>query len=351
MKNNRKKYLIIISLILVLIGSLFTGCSKTTSATSKSVTSSKTSEIIKPKVMILSMFEVDKNTGDLAGEFQHWYEGYFKNAKSINIKGAYSPVFYNKDGVCGTIIGQGKSHAAGSLSAILSNPKFDFSNTYFITSGCAGSAPSIGTLGSVFWSDYVVDYDLGHRWSPNDNKLDKHSFMAMDSYKDFTSFKLNKTLVTWAYNLSKDVKLDDCKEAQDYRKLYTEKEALKSPSVGIGTTICGDCFYHGKGLSDEAKYICKLYNTSAYSNTEMEDAAVALVLKNFGYLDHYLVSRDIVNFDQPHANQTIKESLDANSGGFSIGMTNGYKVASKVTNYIVSNWATWEKGVPELKTN
>lgn len=134
--------------------------------------------------------------------------------------------------------------------------------------------------------------------------------MAMYDYKDFTSFKLNEKLVKWAYNLSKDVKLDDCKEAQNYRKLY---------------------------------------KTSAYSNTEMEDSAVALVLKNFGYLDHYLVSRDIVNFDQPHTNQTIKESLDANSGSFSIGMSNGYKVASKVTNYIVSNWNVWEKGIPELK--
>jgi hypothetical protein len=37
-------------------------------------------EPIPVKVMVLSMFEVGKNSGDFAGEFQHWYTEYFDKA-------------------------------------------------------------------------------------------------------------------------------------------------------------------------------------------------------------------------------------------------------------------------------
>jgi hypothetical protein len=39
-------------------------------------------DVIKVKVFIGAMFEIGKNTGDRAGEFQHWYERYWmKDAK------------------------------------------------------------------------------------------------------------------------------------------------------------------------------------------------------------------------------------------------------------------------------
>ena len=31
-------------------------------------------DVIRPKVLVFAMFEVGANTGDFAGEFQHWFD-------------------------------------------------------------------------------------------------------------------------------------------------------------------------------------------------------------------------------------------------------------------------------------
>lgn len=317
---------------------------------------------IEVKVMIFAMFEIGNYRGDFPGEFQYWVEG-FNLVHQVEVTGAYGPVLYNDDGVCGTVIGVGKSNAATSVAAVLLDPRFDFSKAYFITSGCAGTPPSIGTLGAVFWADWVVDYDLGHRMSPNEGT----PFQPLEcspatnprcrlccpewdkscvEYKPY-AYKLNEDLVAWAYYLSKDIELADSEAARNYRVLYTEEAAQRAPFVGVGTTVCGDCYFHGPGLSNEAQYICDLYGAGTYSTTEMEDYATATVLARFGYLDRYLSERDVVNFDQPHPGQTTQESLEASSGGFLIGMENAWRAGSVVVNHIVQNWEVWKVGVPE----
>jgi len=319
-------------------------------------------EVPPVKTMIFAMFEVGAYRGDFPGEFQYWVEGFNLDQHQIVVPGAYAPILYNDDGVYGTVIGVGKSEAAASVTAVLLDPRLDFSEAYFITSGCAGTPPSVGTLGAVFWADWVVDYDLGHRMSPEEGT----SFQPLEcnpvtnanckltcpeteeGCKKYSprTFKLNEDLVAWAYYLSKDVELADSEAAQNYRALYTEETAQRAPFVGIGTTMCGDCYFHGPRLSTEAQYICDLYGAGIYKSTEMEDHATATVLARFDYLDRYLSERDIVNFDQPHPGQTTQESLDGSSGAFKIGMENAYRAGSIVVNHIVQNWDVWKSGVP-----
>lgn len=98
------------------------------------------------------MFEIGQNTGDKAGEFQNWYEKYFKDSKPITVKGAASPVFCNDDGVCGSVLGMGKVASSSSMQAILLNPQLDMSKAYYIISGVAGTPPSRGTIGDVSWA-------------------------------------------------------------------------------------------------------------------------------------------------------------------------------------------------------
>lgn len=125
-------------------------------------------EKISVKVMIFSMFEVGDYRGDFAGEFQHWVEEYNLDQNSLEVKGVYGPVLYNYKSVAGTVIGIGKSNTATSVTAVLLDPRFDFSQTYFLTSGFSGTPPDVRTLGSVFWAPWVVDYDLTHRMSPSE---------------------------------------------------------------------------------------------------------------------------------------------------------------------------------------
>lgn len=300
-------------------------------------------EPVKVKVLVMAMFEVGENTGDFAGEFQHWYEGYLMESKSFDVKGALYPLFVADSGVAGVVTGIGKAQAAATLTAVLKDPRFDFSDAYFLTSGCAGASPERSTLGSVVWCDSVVDYELGHSWEQSDGVSGEPTFMVKDSLRDGGCIILNKALARKAYNLTESVKLSDDEKAVVYRALYPQEAANSAPSVQMGASVTADSYWHGQGCSEIADYICSQYDAGTYMVTQMEDSAFAAVLRNFGYLGRYLIVRDVVNFDRPHPGQTVKESLAASSGGFSAGMTNGFKVGSVVVDHILANPGEWSE--------
>ena len=153
---------------------------------------------IEVKMLVLSMFEVGENTGDFAGEFQHWYERYFDGARAFEITGNPHPLYISDDGVAGTVTGMGKARAAVTLMAILSDPRFDLSDSFFMVSGCAGGPPSRTTLGSVVLCDAVVDYELGHSWKESDGVEGESTFLVMDSMKEMGYFRLNSDLTARA---------------------------------------------------------------------------------------------------------------------------------------------------------
>src|ERR1044071_5347110 len=83
-----------------------------------STTQSRSTEPMKVKVFVAAMFEIGQNTGDRAGEFQHWYERYWKGVTPITVPGALQPVYCNADGVCGAVLGMGKVNSSSSMQAI-----------------------------------------------------------------------------------------------------------------------------------------------------------------------------------------------------------------------------------------
>jgi purine nucleoside permease len=303
------------------------------------------------KVLVLTMFEVDKNTGDVAGEFQYWYEAYFAKARSYSVKGFMNPLYLNDRGVAGCVTGMGKAQAASALAAILSDRRFDFSRTYILVTGCAGISPARGTVGDVIWADALVDYELGHAWTESDITKSMKGTFARDPLYDRCGYiPLNKELVQWAYALTKDCPLTDDIEAAAYRANYGPAEAKEKPSVRKGVSVTGDNYWHGKGSSAHADEVCSSYKTeSPYMAAQMEDNAFGLVALNFGLLDRFLVCRDAVDFDRPPDGQSVEESLVADSDGFSIGMKNGFVVGSKVVEAIVSDWDVYAKQTPKAK--
>ena len=302
------------------------------------------------KVLVLSMFEVGANKGDFAGEFQHYYEKYFDGAASFKIAGFPNELFVNKEGVAGCVAGMGKAQAASTLTTVLADPRFDFSKAYILVSGCAGIPPSRGTLGDVVWADELVDYELGHSWTESDIAKGTTATFQRDTGYDRSGYiKLNKGLVDWAYNLTKDTALVDDPKAANYRALYSDAEALEKPAVRRGVSVTGDSYWHGAHSSAHADEVCAAYGAGSYMATQMEDNAFGVAALNFGLLDRLLVCRDIVNFDQPHAGQTVPESLAASSGAFSMGMTNGFRVGSTIIDALVANWATYRIAPPSAK--
>ncbi|NDV19960.1 purine nucleoside permease [Pseudodesulfovibrio sp. JC047] len=305
---------------------------------------------VKIKVFVGAQFEIGKLSGDKAGEFQHWYEGYLKDSTEYTVVGAERPVWVNKDGVAGSVLGMGKVRSSSSMTAILANPQFDFSDTYFIITGCGGTPPSVGTVASVFWADYLVDYDLGHRWGAGEVPEGQPLFSLRKGYEAVRTITINPELVKRAFELTKDTPLKDSEMSQKYRQKYPQKTAQRTPFVGVGTHVASDTFFHGPTLSKEAQYVCDVNNAGTYIITEMEGVAVGYVIKKFGHGDRVLSLRTAVNFDQGNPNETTLEHLDPAPGnypgGFSTGIRNTYDVGSVFVNEVVSHWSEWKDGVP-----
>jgi purine nucleoside permease len=311
---------------------------------------SAANKTISVKVFIAAMFEIGENAGDKAGEFQHWYTRYFANSKPIHVRGAKNPVYCNKTGVCGSVLGMGKVASSASIQAIILNNQFNMSDAYFIISGVAGTPPSKGTIGDVSWGSWVIDYDLGHRWSPEEGEPGEPTFTPRKGYEDIRRYQLNPTLLNWALYLSKNISLQDSLSAKAYRKRYPDEQARRLPTVTKGTHMTGDTFFHGPGLSKEAQYITQLYGADDYVITEMEAAAITQVLDRTLGTERVMSLRGAVNFDQGHPKESTLDHLDPapgeTAGGFAQTVENIVLVGSAVTDHIVKNWEVWQKGVP-----
>ena len=100
------------------------------------------------KVLILPKFENGEMTGDFPGEAQYYYDAYVKDGDEYDITGGFEGnKLYVKDGVALYVTGMGKVNSAMSLQAILSDSRFDFSDAYVFSTGCAGSAIEYGVMG------------------------------------------------------------------------------------------------------------------------------------------------------------------------------------------------------------
>ncbi len=322
------------------------------SLTLATASSGSADEPVKVKVFIGAMFEIGQNTGDRAGEFQHWYERYFSQSKPVAIKGALNPVYCNESGVCGSILGMGKVASSSSMQAIILNPQFDMSNAYFIVSGVAGTPPQRGTIADVSWATWLVDYDLGHRWAPEEGEPGAPTFMPRKGYENVRLFQLDPDLVGWAMNLTRQTNLKDSESARSYRLRYPHEAARRAPAVKTGTHMTGDTFFHGPGMSAQAQYIARLYGADDYLITEMEAAAIAQVIQRTLGGRRLLSLRGAVNFDQGNPNETTLQHLDPapgqTAGGFAETVDNVAVVGSRMVDHIVSHWSEWENGVPPL---
>ena len=110
------------------------------------------------KVLILPKFENGEMTGDFPGEAQYYYDAYVKDGDEYDIAGGFEDnKLYVKDGVALYVTGMGKVNSAMSLQAILSDNRFDFSDAYVFSTGCAGSAVEYGVMGDVYVITATVD--------------------------------------------------------------------------------------------------------------------------------------------------------------------------------------------------
>lgn len=311
-----------------------------------------------PKVMIVSMF---------APEAQVWLDhlGPWRPVKVPGLSPDYPVVNCNRAQVCVLTTGMGHTNAAVSTTALVMSRVFDLSRTYFLVAGIAGINPEQGTVGSVGWARYLVDF--GIQWEIDAREMPpgwRTGYLGINTRSpadkpplDYKTevFQLDEALMQKAYALSRSVALSDSPEAQAARAKFSEAPANQPPSVLQCDTLAGDTWFSGTALSQRASEWTKILTDGkgVYCTTQQEDNATYEALKRGASLKLVDLKRVAVlragsDFDRPYAGQTSADNLlnYAAQGGFNIALQNLYAAGNPLVQAITTNWPAWRKGVP-----
>jgi len=333
--------------------------------------SAQAAEVIRPKVVVVTMFEIGADTGDRPGELQFWVERE-KLTEVIPLPAAYHDVRANADrSVIAIVTGQGNTNAATTIMALGLDPRFDLSKSYWLVAGIAGLDPADASVGSAVWADYVVEGDLGHEIDALEIPADwKTGYVPIRKKKPYelplmpaaervdNCYAINPRLLQWAFALTKDTPLMETPEVISFRNRYTANpKALQGPSVLIGANLASSTYWHGKLLNEWANDWVAYYTEGRgnYVTTAMEDTGTLRALTNLtraGRADvqRALVLRTASNFDmQPPGLTAAQSLLGENIGHYSAyvpSLEAAHAVGSRVVHELVKNWTRYEKEIP-----
>lgn len=323
-------------------------------------------EIIRPKVVVISTFEIGQDTGDVPGEFQLWAERE-KFANPITVPGLDHPVLSNDQGVFGVVSGT-TVRSAVQITYLINDPRFDFSKTYFLIAGIAGVDPENASVGSAAWARWIVDGDIAYEIDSRETKPDwPYGIVPIGGKipnqipKDAPwapkpmAWKLNPALVNWAYQLTKDIVIPETDDARAHRAKFTAwKPAQEPPKILLGD-IVGSCrYWHGTVLTKWANDWTKLYTGGEgdFVMSNMEDQGIAAALERssaLGKVDfqRVLFLRTGSNYCTPHPAQTAMESMTEEYSGMLPSLESAYLAGSKVVHTLIADWKTYETTTPK----
>jgi purine nucleoside permease len=245
-------------------------------------------------------------------------------SQDVAVPGIPQPVRCTRGGVCLAILGEGPLSAAGSVMSLGLSANLDLTRSYILVAGIAGTDPTMATIGSVAWVDWVVDADsaaaahpedLPHDWEfPRFRKWCSRPWCE-DSW-GVNALRVNPTLVQRAVRSSETATLLDDARAQAARARYPQEMAKRAPSVVVCSSLSGATYWHGPRMSEWASWWVGHWTegTGRYCVTDEEDFAVFSMLQRLSSegrvdVDRVLVLRGAGNFDQPHPGQSTVESL------------------------------------------
>ena len=259
-------------------------------------------EAIPVKVLIIPKFEIGEMSGDFPGEAQYYYERYLEGGESYDIPGGKEGSrIYVRDGIALFLTGMGKVNAALCTAAVLSDERFDFSEAYILSTGCAGSSKENTVMGDMFVISTAVDYDLGHHADIRETeKQTEATWFHDDSFDDAAVIRLNTELTDKVWELVKDLPMETTEKTRNYMsKAFAGAEwAVRDPKVQKGTTVTADNYWKGEYDHANAQKMIQVYEcTDPYVTTEMEDIAVCTAAQRMGLLDRMIVLRGSVNMD------------------------------------------------------
>ena len=282
------------------------------------------------KVIVAAMFENGATTGDVPGELQLWVER-LKLDNVLPFPLGERGLFLNDDGVMAVLLGGGIANATASVMALGMDPRFDLSQSYWLVAGVAGGDPADLSLGSAAWARHVIDGDLAYEidareippdWpygmvplggkEPTDDPADVYTGWTLDNI----AFRLNDSLVDWAFALTRDTDLGDSAGIAAYRGLFEGfPEGQRPPFVTIGDTLSSSTYWHGRHLNTWANDWVRAYagKDANFMTSNMEDSGTLTAIHRLareGIVDaeRVLVLRTASNYTMPPPGKTAQWS-------------------------------------------
>jgi purine nucleoside permease len=324
-------------------------------------------EPIRPKVVVVATFEVGSDTGDRPGEFQFWVERE-RLTNTLDVPGVDRPLRWREDGLFGCVSGT-TVRAGLQIQALGLDPRFDFSHTYWLVNGIAGVDPENASVGAAAWARWVVDGDIAYELDPRDAPRDwPYGLVPLGGKRPNDpgdqpawapkpmAWKLNPSLVEWAFQLTRDTVLADSPEARVHRALFTDWAAAQRPaSVLLGESL-GSCrYFHGARMTEWANDWVKRYTGGEgdFVMTDMEDHGIAAALSRLDALGRVdfkrvLFLRTASNFCVPPPGQTAAQSMTSEYHGMLPALESAYAVGGKVVHHLIDHWAEVETQTPTV---
>jgi purine nucleoside permease len=321
---------------------------------------------IEVRVVVVTMFEIGKDTGDLPGEFQLWYEGQ-KLTQRYGFAHHHDLFMNPATGVLGMVTGEGTANSSTAVMELGMDPRFDLSHAYWLVAGIAGINPHYASIGSAAWARYVVDGDLAYQidareipgnWQTGLYPLESNRPFDPDAKPaEGQVFALDPALVQWAYGLTRNVALVDDAQMGQVRARYREPNGRRPPFVLLGDNLAAMRFWDGRLMNDWADHWVKFWThgNGAMVTSAMEDSGtlVALTyLAKSGRVDaqRALVLRTGSDFTVPPPGQTAAQALAKESentyAALGPAVEAAYRVGSPVVEALVRNWTQYREHPP-----
>ena len=266
---------------------------------------SETARKDKISIIIIPKFEIGEITGDFPGEAQLFYEKYCQGGEEIEL--SHMPptahFYYNKEtGAAILITGAGKTAAGLSLMNLLLCDRYDCSDAYIVSVGCAGGSSAFCSLGDVIVVTAACDYDLGHHVDAHEKSKSDDFIMwfPSDDSNEYEHRLLNADLSEKVYQMVKDTPLQTTEKAIRVilENFPAREESEVLPVVRKGTTLSGDNYWKGIYGHVTAVHIAEYYACpDPYMTTEMEEIAIANTAACFDMLERVVSLRVVVNMD------------------------------------------------------
>ena len=321
------------------------------------------------RVVVVTMFEIGKDTGDKPGEFQLWKERRHLTETLPFPQGWHNLAYDPETGVLAIVTGMGSIKSATAALALGLDDRLNLSKAYWLVAGIAGIDPEDASVGSAAWAHYLIDGDIAHEidareipkdWSSGYFAL--HSKGPMDPTPlepvNGEMFELNPALQDWAFALTKDAALPDNPRMAEARKAFTGyPNAQKPPFVLKGDNLAAMTFWHGAKMTQWANDWTKFWTrgkgefvTSAMEETGTFQSIEYLTKVGRADRDRVLVLRAGSNFTMPPPGiDPATYLLSENQGyaGMTAALESLYMVGGKVVDEIVTHWDRYEMSPPK----